>query len=83
MVQGLLGMLFGILEWLISLFPSFQFINKFVLSLNSISSVLYEASPFVPFNDLFICIGLISSFYIGLFLIKGINWIIHRVPFLN
>ncbi len=33
MVQGLLGMLFGILEWLISLFPSFQFINKFVLSL--------------------------------------------------
>jgi hypothetical protein len=83
MIQGILSICFDILEWLIGLFPSFEFVNNFVSSLNAISGILYEASPFVPFRDIFICIGLISSFYIGLFGMKCINWIIHRIPFIN
>ena len=48
MVQGILSVCFKILEWLIGLFPSFEFVNNFVSALNAVSNILYEASPFVP-----------------------------------
>ena len=53
MVQGILSVCFKILEWLIGLFPSFEFVNNFVSALNAVSNILYEASPFVPFRDIF------------------------------
>lgn len=59
MIQGILSICFDILEWLIGLFPSFEFVNNFVSSLNAVANILYEASPFVPIRDIFICVGLI------------------------
>ena len=83
MIQGILDICFRVLEWLIGLFPSFEFVNNFVSALNAVSNILYEASPFVPFRDIFICIGLISTFYVSLFGTKCINLLIHRIPFIN
>ena len=54
MVQGILDVCFSVLEWLISLFPSFEFVNNFVSALNAVSNILYEASPFVPFRDIYL-----------------------------
>lgn len=79
MIQGILDVCFSVLEWLIGLFPSFEFVNNFVSALNAVSNILYEASP----RDIFICIGLISTFYVSLFGTKCLNWIIHRIPFIN
>lgn len=83
MIQGILSICFDILEWLIGLFPSFEFVNNFVSSLNAVANILYEASPFVPIRDIFICVGLISSFYVWLFGTKCVNWLIYRIPFIN
>lgn len=83
MVQSVINVCINVLEWLISLFPTITFFQDFSSAINSLSKVLYESSAIIPFSDLFICIGLISSFYIVLFGIKCINWIIHRIPFIN
>ena len=66
MIQGILDVCFKILEWLIGLFPSFEFVNNFVSALNAVSNILYEASPFVPFRDIFICIGSVSYTHLTL-----------------
>ena len=83
MLQGLIDMCIGLLEWLIGLIPQVTFFEGFGSAVSSIYGVLYEASVIIPFSDLFICIGVISGFYVTLFVIKCINWIVHRVPILN
>lgn len=83
MVQGIVDVCISLLEWLISLIPKVNFFEGFASAVSGIYAILYEASVIIPFSDLFICIGAISSFYVSLFAIKCINWIVHRVPFLN
>lgn len=83
MVQGFLDLCFNLLEWLIGLLPDMSFIGDFNDAANSISGLLYEASAIIPFSDLFICVGIISGFYVTLFGIRVINWIIHRIPIIN
>ena len=67
MLQGLIDMCVGLLEWLIGLIPRITFFEGFTSAVSSIYGVLYEASVIIPFSDLFICIGVISGFYVTLF----------------
>lgn len=83
MIQGFLNACFNVLEGLLSFLPSFGFVNRFVEGMNGIAGYMYEASAFIPTIDLFICVGLVSTFYVGLFAVRCINWVIHRIPFLN
>lgn len=83
MLQGLIDVCIGLLEWLIGLIPQVSFFEGFASAVSSIYGVLYEASVLIPFSDLFICISVISGFYVTLFVIKCINWIVHRIPILN
>ena len=54
MLQGLIDMCVGLLEWLIGLIPRITFFEGFTSAVSSIYGVLYEASVIIPFSDLFI-----------------------------
>ncbi|MEX5398791.1 hypothetical protein ABPH35_10640 [Streptococcus sp. ZJ93] len=83
MIQGLVDMCISALEWLISLFPVITFFSNISESIASIYDYLYNASAIIPVSDFFICLGIISGFYVTLFAVKVINWIVHRIPFIN
>ena len=83
MLQGIIDMCIGLLEFFIFLILQVTYFDGFASAVSSIYGVLYEASVIIPFSDLFICIGVISGFYVTLFVIKCINWIVHRIPILN
>lgn len=83
MVQGLLNIVFNALEWLLGLFPKVTVFQNISESVAGIYNYLYDVSALVPVSDFFICLGIISGFYVSLFAIKVFNWVLHRVPFLN
>ncbi len=83
MVQGILNILFNVLEWFIGLFPKITVFTQISESVAGIYNYLYSVSAIVPVSDFFICIGLISGFYVVLFGVKIFNWILHRIPVLN
>ena len=51
MVQGLIDICIGLLEWLIGLIPQVTFFDWFASAVSSIYGVLYEASVIIPFSD--------------------------------
>ena len=51
MLQGLIDMCLGLLEWLIGLIPQVTFFEGFGSAVSSIYGVLYEASVIIPFSD--------------------------------
>lgn len=83
MIQGILDILFNILASMIEIFPKIEFLDRFSEVLSGIVNILEDGSVFIPFNDIFICLSLASGFYISLFVIKCVNWVIHRIPFIN
>lgn len=83
MIQGILNVLFNVCNWFIGLFPTITIFSDISESVAGIYSYLYAVSAIVPVSDFFICIGIISGFYVSLFLIKLSNWILHRIPILN
>ncbi|MGT2757716.1 hypothetical protein [Streptococcus ovuberis] len=83
MIQGLIDVCINILQWIIGLFPKVTFFSSISESVAGIYDYLYNASAIIPVSDFFICIGLISGFYVTLFAVKVINWVVHRIPFIN
>lgn len=83
MIQGIIDILFNIAEWILSFFPKITIFSTISESISGIYSYLYSVSAIVPVSDFFICIGIISAFYVSLFGVKLFNWILHRIPVLN
>lgn len=83
MVIMIINFFVSILDALFSTLPRITFFDGIAQGLNAIFDFFYQLSPLIPFSTLFICLNVISIFYVSLFVMNTVKFVIHRIPFLN
>lgn len=82
MLQGLLNAAFDALDWLVSLFPTLDMSIFQLESMLTIFDLIHKSSFFIPWSTVFICCGIVVTFYNTKNTLQLINWLIDKIPFI-
>ena len=75
--------IFAILGWLVNLMPVME-LPEFVMgAISGMISIFNTANFFLPMSSLFVILGAIMLFEVGMVGFYVVNWIVHRVPFIG
>lgn len=78
-IELLLNLLKSLVMLMINLMPNFTFFQE-IGSLAGLVELIANASYFVPFSTLFICLGIWFIMQQAQFAMAIVNWIIGKVP---
>lgn len=82
-VELILTPIFSILGWLINLMPVIVFPEYLMGSITGMISIFNTANFFLPMSSLFVILGVIMAFEMGMVVFYVVNWVVHRVPFIG
>lgn len=82
-IELIMTPIFTILGWLIGLIPVIQ-LPEFVMgAVSGMISIFNTANFFLPMSSLFVILGAIMVFEIGMIGFYVVNWVVHRVPIIG
>lgn len=80
LVELLLTPIFSILNFLISSMPVIQLPAFIMGAVSGMISIFNTANFFLPINSLFVILGSIMLFEMGMLTFYVVNWVVHRIP---
>lgn len=82
-IELLLTPIFAILTFLIGSMPVIQLPGFVMGAVSGMISIFNTANFFLPINTLFVILGSIMLFEMGMLTFYVVNWVVHRIPLIG
>lgn len=80
LIESLLGVVFGLIDFLISLIPTIELPDEFFSSLDDLASLVSGMSYVLPVDTFLMCLSVIFILQSARLFVSIFNFIVRKIP---